>query len=150
MNSFVSWEEVPIFENEVAEADFWAEYRPDLRLMESSVAVSSETSESVTMTLRIDPRMLEDEAEMTMAVEAVKLARRIAASPALARITTAEISPGPTATSDDDITAHPERHSIVAGSARFLDIFRLIVVLEGVEPGFAEAGFGGAVVGIDS
>lgn len=58
MNAFVSWEEVPIFENEVAEADFWAEYRPDLRLMESSVAVSSETSESVTMTLRIDPRML--------------------------------------------------------------------------------------------
>jgi len=58
MNSFVSWEEVPIFESEVAEADFWSEYRPDLRLMESAVAVSSETSESVTITLRIDPRML--------------------------------------------------------------------------------------------
>ena len=58
MNSFASWEEVPIFESEVAEADFWAEYRPDLRLMESAVASSSEGSESVAISLRIDPRML--------------------------------------------------------------------------------------------
>jgi len=58
MRSFASWEEVPIFESEVAEADFWAENRPDLRLMESAVAASSEASESVTITLRIDPRML--------------------------------------------------------------------------------------------
>ena len=52
------WEEVPIFDSEEAEADFWAENRPDLRLMESAVAASSEASESVTITLRIDPRML--------------------------------------------------------------------------------------------
>ena len=58
MNSFVSWEEVPLFDNEAAEADFWAEYRPDLRLMESAASVSSEASESVTITLRMDPRML--------------------------------------------------------------------------------------------
>ena len=58
MNSFARWEDVPIFESEGAEADFWAESRPDLRLMESSVAASSESSESVTITLRIDPRML--------------------------------------------------------------------------------------------
>jgi predicted DNA binding CopG/RHH family protein len=58
MNSFTSWEEVPLFESETAEADFWAEYRPDLRLMESAVASSSENSESVAISLRIDPRML--------------------------------------------------------------------------------------------
>ena len=58
MNSFVSWEEVPLFDTESAEADFWAEYRPDLRLMESAVAISSEASESITITLRMDPRML--------------------------------------------------------------------------------------------
>jgi hypothetical protein len=58
MRSFAHWEEVPIFESEVAEADFWAENRPDLRLMEAAVATSSEASESVTITLRIDPRML--------------------------------------------------------------------------------------------
>jgi predicted DNA binding CopG/RHH family protein len=58
MNSFSNWEEVPIFEDEMAEAGFWAEYRPDLRLMESAASVSSEASESVTITLRIDPRML--------------------------------------------------------------------------------------------
>ena len=59
MNSFASWEEVPIFESEVAEADFWAENRPDLRLMESAVAgKTNDAAESVTINLRIDPRML--------------------------------------------------------------------------------------------
>ena len=58
MRSIATWEEVPIFDSEAAEADFWAENRPDLRLMESSVAGRSEGSESVTITLRIDPRML--------------------------------------------------------------------------------------------
>ncbi len=59
MNSFAHWEEVPIFDSEVAEADFWAEYRPDLRLMETAVAgATNDAAESVTITLRIDPRML--------------------------------------------------------------------------------------------
>lgn len=58
MNSITSWEEVPLFDGEEAEAAFWAENRIDVRLMESAVAASSETSESVTITLRIDPRML--------------------------------------------------------------------------------------------
>ncbi|MCU0784395.1 MAG: BrnA antitoxin family protein [Verrucomicrobia bacterium] len=58
MRSMATWEEVPIFDSESAEADFWAENRPDLRLMEAAVAGSSEGSESVTITLRIDPRML--------------------------------------------------------------------------------------------
>jgi predicted DNA binding CopG/RHH family protein len=58
MNTFSNWDEVPLFDNEQAEAAFWAENRPDLRLMESAVAVGSELAESVTITLRIDPRML--------------------------------------------------------------------------------------------
>ncbi len=58
MRVFATWEEVPIFDSEDAEADFWTENRPDLRLMESAVAGGSEVSESVTITLRIDPRML--------------------------------------------------------------------------------------------
>ena len=58
MRSLAKWEDVPIFDNEEAEAGFWAENKPDLRLMETSVANASESAESVTMTLRIDPRML--------------------------------------------------------------------------------------------
>ena len=45
-------------DSEEAEADFWSENRPDLRLMEAAVAGGSEVSESVTITLRMDPRML--------------------------------------------------------------------------------------------
>lgn len=52
------WEDVPIFDSEEAEADFWADNRPDVRLMESAVAGPSESSESITITLRMDPRML--------------------------------------------------------------------------------------------
>jgi predicted DNA binding CopG/RHH family protein len=58
MRTFANWEDVPLFDNENAEADFWSENRPDLRLMEAAVAGSAESSESVTITLRIDPRML--------------------------------------------------------------------------------------------
>jgi hypothetical protein len=58
MNAVMNWEDVPLFDSEQAEADFWGENRIDLRLMESAVAAGSEDLESVTMTLRIDPRML--------------------------------------------------------------------------------------------
>ena len=58
MNVLLNWEEVPLFDREEAEAAFWAETRVDVRLMESSVAVGSELSDSVTITLRMDPRML--------------------------------------------------------------------------------------------
>jgi predicted DNA binding CopG/RHH family protein len=58
MQTFANWEDVPIFDSEAAEVSFWAENRPDLRLMETAVAGSAEASESVTITLRIDPRML--------------------------------------------------------------------------------------------
>jgi predicted DNA binding CopG/RHH family protein len=58
MRTFDNWEEVPLFDSENAEADFWAENRPDLRLMGAATAGNAEASESVTITLRIDPRML--------------------------------------------------------------------------------------------
>ncbi|MGO9585214.1 MAG: CopG family antitoxin [Limisphaerales bacterium] len=58
MRTFANWEEVPIFGSEEAEAEFWAENRPDLRLMEAATVGSAEAAESVTITLRIDPRML--------------------------------------------------------------------------------------------
>jgi predicted DNA binding CopG/RHH family protein len=58
MRTFANWEEVPLFDNEEAEAEFWSENRPDLRLMAAAVAGNAEASESVTITLRIDPRML--------------------------------------------------------------------------------------------
>jgi len=58
VRTIAKWEEVPIFDSEEAEADFWAENKPEIRLMEGAVAGNGEMSESVTITLRIDPRML--------------------------------------------------------------------------------------------
>lgn len=58
MRAIGNWEEVPIFDSEGAEADFWSEHKPDLRLMETALAGSNDAAESVTITLRIDPRML--------------------------------------------------------------------------------------------
>ena len=58
MAQISNWEEVPIFDSEEAEASFWTENAVDVRLMESAVASSAEGTESVTITLRIDPRML--------------------------------------------------------------------------------------------
>ena len=53
-----NWDDVPLFDNEEAEAVFWSENAVDLRLMETSVAASSDSTDSVTITLRMDPRML--------------------------------------------------------------------------------------------
>jgi predicted DNA binding CopG/RHH family protein len=58
MRTIASWDEVPLFDSEEAEAAFWADNRPDLRLMEAAVASGAELSESVSITLRMDPRML--------------------------------------------------------------------------------------------
>jgi predicted DNA binding CopG/RHH family protein len=58
MNPITSWEDVPLFDREEAEASFWEANRIDLRLMESAVASGSESGESVTISLRMDPRML--------------------------------------------------------------------------------------------
>lgn len=58
LNVISAWEEVPLFDSEQAEADYWAESQADLRLMEAATAGAAELSESVTITIRIDPRML--------------------------------------------------------------------------------------------
>jgi predicted DNA binding CopG/RHH family protein len=58
VNVIANWEDVPLFDSEEAEAAFWAENRIDLRLMDSAVASASDDLDSVTITLRIDPRML--------------------------------------------------------------------------------------------
>lgn len=58
LSQIASWDDVPLFDNEESEATFWLENSVGLRLMESSVAAGSESTESVTITLRMDPRML--------------------------------------------------------------------------------------------
>jgi len=58
VNLISTWEEVPLFDSEEAEATYWADTRIDLRLMENAVAAGAESTESVTITLRMDPRML--------------------------------------------------------------------------------------------
>jgi predicted DNA binding CopG/RHH family protein len=51
------WETVPLFTNLAEEAQFWEGHQIGLRLMQSSLA-STDTNESTTITLRMDPRML--------------------------------------------------------------------------------------------
>jgi predicted DNA binding CopG/RHH family protein len=58
MPAVANWEDVPFFDTEEDEAAFWTENSVEVRLMESSVASSAESAESVTITLRMDPRML--------------------------------------------------------------------------------------------
>jgi predicted DNA binding CopG/RHH family protein len=58
MKELTNWEDVPLFQNEEVEAAFWASNRLEIRLMESAVAKASGSSESITITLRMDPRML--------------------------------------------------------------------------------------------
>lgn len=53
-----NWDEVPLFDSEQAEASFWAENQVELRLLERAASSSSELSDSITITLRMDPRML--------------------------------------------------------------------------------------------
>jgi len=51
------WEEIPPFTCEHDEAKFWLVHRVDAKLMEQSI-VGADQSESTTITLRMDPRML--------------------------------------------------------------------------------------------
>jgi predicted DNA binding CopG/RHH family protein len=51
------WDSVPIFTNLEEEAQFWEGHQIGLRQMQSSL-VSTDTNESTTITLRMDPRML--------------------------------------------------------------------------------------------
>lgn len=58
MNQISDWEEVPQFDDEVVEAAYWANTGVAPRLMGLSLAQSGEGIESVTISLRMDPRML--------------------------------------------------------------------------------------------
>ena len=58
MNQISDWEEVPQFDGENAEAVYWANTGVAPRLMGLSLAQSGEGIESVTISLRMDPRML--------------------------------------------------------------------------------------------
>ena len=57
MDVVTQWEEIPSFACEHDEAKFWMSHRLDSKLMEQSTA-GADQSESTTITLRIDPRML--------------------------------------------------------------------------------------------
>ena len=52
------WKEVPEFSGEKEEAAFWDESQLDVRLMENSVMAGSTSKDSVTITIRMEPRML--------------------------------------------------------------------------------------------
>jgi predicted DNA binding CopG/RHH family protein len=57
MKVITSWTDVPRFEAEEEEANFWLEARVDGRLMNQSL-LKADNRESTTITLRFDPRML--------------------------------------------------------------------------------------------
>jgi len=57
MNIVTEWEEIPQFTCEHDEAKFWLMHRLEPKLMAQSI-VGADQSESTTITLRIDPRML--------------------------------------------------------------------------------------------
>ena len=57
MELVTEWENIPEFACEHDEAKFWLDHRLDAKLMELSIA-GADQSESTTISLRIDPRML--------------------------------------------------------------------------------------------
>ncbi len=57
MKIITNWSEIPEFEDEAAEAQFWETHELDGRLMATSVH-EADSRESTTITLRFDPRML--------------------------------------------------------------------------------------------
>ena len=58
MTTITEWEQLPHFVEDSEEAAFWEEAQIDVRLMEASVVAGSVANESITITLRMDPRML--------------------------------------------------------------------------------------------
>jgi predicted DNA binding CopG/RHH family protein len=58
MDVVIKWEDVPSFAGEREEATFWMTHRLDPKLMAQSMA-GADQSESTTITIRIDPRMLD-------------------------------------------------------------------------------------------
>ncbi len=55
--SVQTWESIPSFTDEKEEAKFWIEHSVEPSLMEGAVT-GADQSESTTISLRIDPRML--------------------------------------------------------------------------------------------
>jgi len=57
MNVITKWADVPRFSSEEEEAEFWKKTSLESRLMNGSM-LKTDTRDSVTITLRFDPRML--------------------------------------------------------------------------------------------
>ncbi|MFP6871934.1 MAG: CopG family antitoxin [Verrucomicrobiales bacterium] len=57
MKSITDWNEIPAFDDEAKEADYWYGSQLDPRLMNASIH-QPDSRESTTITLRFDPRML--------------------------------------------------------------------------------------------
>jgi len=57
MNTLKSWSDLPQFDTEQEEADFWDKHDLDPRLIQTSLH-AADSKESTTVTLRFDPRML--------------------------------------------------------------------------------------------
>lgn len=57
MTIISNWDEIPDFEDEEAEANFWTDHELSPRLMQGSLH-APDSRESTTITLRFDPRML--------------------------------------------------------------------------------------------
>ena len=57
MDVINAWEEIPLFDCEHDEAKYWITHRIEPKLMEESIT-GTDQSDSATITMRIDPRML--------------------------------------------------------------------------------------------
>jgi len=57
MKIISEWKEIPLFEDENEEAEYWNKHQLDAHLMNSSIH-QPDSRESTTITLRFDPRML--------------------------------------------------------------------------------------------
>ena len=57
MQPISRWSDIPIFDDEEAEARFWETHELEARLMSGSIH-EPDSRESTTITLRFDPRML--------------------------------------------------------------------------------------------
>jgi predicted DNA binding CopG/RHH family protein len=57
MKSISDWNEIPHFDDETREADYWHATQLDARLMNVSIH-QPDSRESTTITLRFDPRLL--------------------------------------------------------------------------------------------
>ena len=57
LKSIANWSEVPSFDSEEEEAEYWSNVQLDVRLMNASL-VKTDNRDSTTITMRFDPRML--------------------------------------------------------------------------------------------